>query len=301
MSTPDPPPSSGSPAPGPDAVPVCPRHADRVAYVRCQRCGRPACPECQRQAAVGVHCVDCVREAARTAPVARTAFGAPLREGRPVVTLTLIGLCLASFVLQLGVGGIGGTAWTGTWIFSPAAGAVEPWRFLTAGFLHSTGMLLHIGFNMYALWLLGPMLEQALGRWRFLSLYLVSTVAGTGMFTLLASDLGSFTTGVVGASGAVFGLFGALLPVLRRLRRDARGIIVLVAINGVLGFVVPGIAWEAHLGGFLAGLALGSAFAYAPRRYRAVVGVAAPGAVFALLVVAVTLKYVDVYGTVPFL
>lgn len=301
MSTPVPPPPPGSPAPDPDAVPVCPRHPDRVSYVRCQRCGRPACPECQRQAAVGVHCVDCVREAARTAPVTRTAFGAPVRGGRPVVTLSLIGICVVSFVLQMVVAGPGGGAWTQAWIFSPALGAVEPWRFLTAGFLHSTGMLLHIGFNMYALWLLGPMLEQALGRARFLALFLVSSVAGTAVFTLLASDLASFTTGVVGASGAVFGLFGALLPVLRRLGRDARGIVVLVAINGVLGFVVPGIAWEAHLGGFLAGLAMGAAFAYAPRRWRTAVGVLAPVVVLAVLVTAVSLKYLDVYGTVPLL
>jgi membrane associated rhomboid family serine protease len=301
MSNPVPPPPPGAPGPGPDAAPVCPRHPDRVSYVRCQRCGRPACPQCQHQAAVGVHCVDCVREAARTAPVARTAFGAPLRQGRPVVTLTLIGLCVVSFVLQLGVGGLGGTGWTQRWIFSPAAGAFEPWRFLTAGFLHSTGMLLHIGFNMYALWLLGPLLEQALGRGRFLALYLLSTVGGTVMFTLLATSVVDFRTGVVGASGAVFGLFGALLPVLRRMRRDARGIIVLVAINGVLGFVVPGIAWEAHLGGFLVGLALGAAFAYAPRRARSAVAVAAPALVAVLLVAAVSVTYLGVYGTVPFL
>jgi len=218
-----------------------------------------------------------------------------------VVTLTLIGLCVVSFVLQLGVGGLGGSAWTQRWIFSPTAGAFEPWRFLTAGFLHSTGMLLHIGFNMYALWLLGPLLEQALGRGRFVALYLLSVVGGTVMFTLLASNVVDFRTGVVGASGAVFGLFGALLPVLRRMRRDARGIIVLVAINGVLGFVVPGIAWEAHLGGFLVGLALGAAFAYAPRRARQAVAVAAPAVMAVLLVVAVSVKYLGVYGTVPFL
>ncbi|MBC7291154.1 MAG: rhomboid family intramembrane serine protease [Actinotalea sp.] len=300
MSTPGPP-QPGQPATGPEAVPVCPRHPDRVSYVRCQRCGRPACPQCQRQAAVGVHCVDCVRESARTAPVARTAFGAPLRQGRPVVTLTLIGLCVVSFGLQLGIAGIGGTAWTHAWIFSPLAGAFEPWRFVTAGFLHSTSMVLHIAFNMYALWLLGPLLEQALGRGRFLALYLLSVLGGTVMFTLLATTPDAFRTGVVGASGAVFGLFGALLPVLRRLRRDARGIIVLVAINGVLGFVVPGIAWEAHLGGFLVGLVLGAAFAYAPRRLRAAVAVVVPLLVLLLLVGAVSLKYLAALGTVPYL
>ena len=174
-------PSTGGPVPG--AVPVCPRHPDRVAYVRCQRCERPTCAECQRPAAVGVHCVDCVREAARTAPVTRTAFGAPVRAGRPVVTLTLIGLCVLSFLLQQ----VPGISWTGGLIFSPAAGQVEPWRFLTAAFLHDPQVILHLAFNMYALWILGASLENALGRARFLTLYVLSAIGGSVMVVLLAS------------------------------------------------------------------------------------------------------------------
>lgn len=270
---------------------MCPRHPDRVAYVRCQRCGRPACPECQRTAAVGVHCVDCVREHARTAPVPRTAFGAPLRGGRPVVTLSLVGLCVASFLLQLTVGG----PWTEAWIFAPFLGASEPWRFLTAAFLHSPSLLLHILFNMYALWMLGQVLEPALGRWRFLTLYLLSAVGGSVMVTALAPLTGGWFQLVVGASGAVFGLFGALLVVLRRTGRSARGIVVLLVINGVLGFVVPNIAWEAHLGGLLVGMALGAAFAYAPRDRRTLLGVGA-SVLVAVVLVAVTLA---TYATVP--
>lgn len=271
---------AAAPGADPDEVPVCPRHPDRVSYVRCQRCGRPACPECQHQAAVGVHCVDCVREASRTAPQARTAFGAPARQGRPVVTLSIIGFAVVSFILQLAVG----RAWEDLWIFAPVLGEYEPWRFLTSAFLHSRGMLLHIAFNMYALWLVGPFLEHQLGRARFVTLFLLSAVGGSVAFLLL----GPYLQGVVGASGAVFGLFGAVLVVLRRIGGDARQILVFLAINTVIGFVVPGIAWEAHLGGFLVGAALGAAFAHAPKEQRARVGVLAP-VLMGLLLLGVTL------------
>src|SRR5688500_13637796 len=113
-------------------APVCPRHPDRVAYVRCQRCGRPACPECQRPAAVGVQCVACVRDATRAAPRVRTVFGGSADSaavnGRPVVTLTIIGICVASWLLQLVTAG----EWTRLLWFWPAGGAAEPCRFLTA-------------------------------------------------------------------------------------------------------------------------------------------------------------------------
>ena len=278
--------SAGGPAP--TQVPVCPRHPDRVAYVRCQRCGRPTCAECQRTAAVGVHCVDCVREAARTAPVARTAFGAPLRGGRPVVTLTLIAMNVVSFLLQRAPG----LDWQQALIFAPFIGEAEPWRFLTAAFLHDPGFLFHLLFNMYALWILGEALENALGRARFLSLYLLSAVGGNLMVTLLASPTAdSWWTGVLGASGAVFGLFGALLLVLRRLGRSARQVVVIIGINAVLGFVIPRIAWEAHLGGLLVGAALGAAYAYAPRTRRRQVAIGATVLTAVVLVAVALLRY----------
>jgi membrane associated rhomboid family serine protease len=207
-----------------------------------------------------------------------------------VVTLTIIGLCVVSYALQRAVPG-----WTSQWAFFPVAGEVEPWRFLTAAFLHSTGGVLHILFNMYALWLVGPYLEQALGRWRFVALYVLAAVGGQVGVTLLASPAApAWFTGVVGASGAVFGLFGAVLVVLRRLGRDARQILVFLAINGALGFLLPGIAWQAHLGGLVTGLALGAAYAYAPRERRDAVSVAASAGVGTLLVVLVLLKYATV-------
>ena len=282
--------SPGVPGDGTGQPPVCPRHPDRVAYVRCQRCGRPACPECQRPAPVGVHCVDCVAEAARTSREGRTAFGGRVRGGRPVVTLTIIALCAVSYVLQLAVPG-----WTSRWAFSPVAGAYEPWRFLTAAFLHSPGQVFHILFNMIALWMVGPYLESTLGRARFATLYLVSALGGSVGAVLLAPATGTWLTAMVGASGAVFGMFGAVLVVLRRTGRDAGPIIGILVLNGVLGFVLPGIAWQAHLGGLVAGALLGAAYAYAPRDRRALVGWAAPVALVVVLA-AVTWTMYTSYG-----
>ncbi|WP_375164820.1 rhomboid family intramembrane serine protease [Arthrobacter sp.] len=140
----------------------------------------------------------------------------------------------------------------------------EPWRMVTAAFLHSTGFLLHIGFNMYALWIMGQALEPLLGRARFLALYLIAAFGGSVAVLLLTNPL----QGVVGASGAVFGLFGAMLIVQRRRGGDVRQLVVLIAINTVLGFVVPGISWQAHLGGLLAGGAAAAIIAYTPRSPR---------------------------------
>ncbi|MCG7285994.1 rhomboid family intramembrane serine protease [Cellulomonas sp. ACRRI] len=278
------------PGPAPTPPPVCPRHPDRIAYVRCQRCGRPTCPECQRPAAVGIQCVDCVREGQRAQRPARTAFGGRVAGGRPVVTLTLIGLCVVSYVLQQV-----SDRWTIDLAFVPFLGETEPWRFLTSAFLHSPSSLFHILFNMVALWSVGPFLEASFGRWRFLALYLLSAIGGSVMFLLLATPYSaSWFTVLVGASGAVFGLFGAVLVVLRRVGRSAGGIVGVLVINAVLGFVLPGVAWQAHLGGLIVGAALGAAFAYAPRDRRTLVAVGSCAAVAVLLVGAALVMYAGV-------
>ena len=277
-------------------VPVCPRHPDRVAYVRCQRCGRPACPECQRPAAVGVQCVDCVHEAKRAAPRVRTVFGGSADSaavnGRPVVTLTIIGICVASWLLQLVTSG----AWTQALWFWPWGGAIEPWRFLTASFLHSTSPL-HILFNMYALWITGQFLEPLLGRLRFGVLCLLAAVGGSVGVLLLAGDpatSAAWQTPVVGASGMVFGLFGAMLPVMRRLGRSMGQVLVLLAINGAIGFFVPNISWQAHLGGLVTGALVATAYAYAPKDRRAAVAWVVPLAGIALLVALAMWRYASV-------
>lgn len=276
------------PAQEPSAAPVCPRHPDRPSYVRCQRCGRPVCPECQRPAAVGVQCVDCVAEANRNVRSPRTALGAPVTSGRPIVTLTMIGLCVVSFILQKALGWQG---WTGTWIFSPAIGEIEPHRFLTAAFLHSENIT-HILFNMYALWITGQFLEPILGRLRFTALYLLSAVGGSVAVQLLATPgTDSWYGGVLGASGAVFGLFGALLVILRRFDQNATQIFVLIAINLAIGFVIPRISWEGHIGGLITGAAMGLAFAYAPRDQRKLWGILVPILTAIVLLGLALIKY----------
>jgi membrane associated rhomboid family serine protease len=248
----------------PDAgtqAPVCPRHPDRISYVRCQRCGRPACSECQRPAPVGVQCVDCVAEASRSAPAYRTSYGAKVRAGgKPVVTITLIALCALAFLLQF----LPGLSVETAFWYAPVYTEFQPWRMLTAAFLHSQSFLLHILFNMYALWILGNALEPLLGRFRFLALYLISALGGS-VGVLLLAPLG---VPVVGASGAIFGLFGALFVVQRQRGGDVRQIVVLIAINAALGFFVAGIAWQAHLGGLVAGALAAAVLAYIPARVR---------------------------------
>ena len=273
------------------APPVCPRHPDRVAYVRCQRCGRPTCPECQRPAAVGIHCVDCVREAARTAPQRRTVFGAPVREGGPVVTYAILGLTVLSYLLQLFLG----DTWTDALIFWPAGAEGEPYRFVTAALLHATGGtfgLTHILFNMYALWILGPSLERAFGRLRFLALYVASVVGGNVLVLLVASrtDL-SWVTGVLGASGGIFGLFGAVLIAQRRIGGDLRPIAVVLALNLAISFLVPGISWQGHVGGLVTGTALGAVYAYAPKERRTVLHAVGTAAVVVGLAALAAAKY----------
>lgn len=274
------------------AAPVCPRHPDRESYVRCQRCDRPACPECQRPAPVGIQCVDCVREQAKGTRVGRTAFGGGLARGAPRVTQAIIAGCVVLYLLQLSLG----DQVTGELAFAPFLALAEPWRFVTSAFLHSPGLVLHILFNMYALWLTGPYLEQQLGRVRFLALYLLSAIGGSVFFLLLADpfDRQQWFGGAVGASGAVFGLFAALLVVNRRLGRDSGPIMVVIGINAVLGFLIPNVAWEAHLGGLVTGLAVAAVLAYAPRQGRTGVQVAGLAAVGVVLVALVAVKAASV-------
>jgi len=280
--------SPGHPGePGAD-VPVCPRHPGRESYVRCQRCGRPTCPDCQREAPVGVQCVDCVAQARREAPVVRTALGGRARGGRPVVTLSLIGACVVVYVLQV----LGGGVVENLLAFFPAVAGAQPWRYLTSAFLHSQDSLLplHLLLNMYVLYLTGPALEQLLGRARFLALYLVSAFGGSVAFQLVWALTDGGPSYALGASGAVFGLFGALLVVQRRMRMPVGQIGVVVAINLGLSFLVPGIAWEAHLGGLATGAAVAAVLVRAPRRPALqVAGLAAVTALWVVLAVGASL------------
>jgi membrane associated rhomboid family serine protease len=239
--------ASGEAAP----APVCPRHPGVVSYVRCQRCERPTCPACQRPAAVGVQCVDCVRAASRSGRVARTAFGGRVGSARPIVTQAIIAICVIVYLLQWSDGRV-----TDRLSFVPVEAVAEPYRFVTSAFLHSPSFLLHIVMNMYALWVLGPYLESLLGHVRFAALYLLSAIGGSVGYLLLSTPAGdgNWVTQAVGASGAVFGLFSALLVINRRLGRDVGGVLGVILINLVIGFLPSlHIAWQAHLGGLVTG------------------------------------------------
>ena len=253
------------------AAPVCPRHPDRVSYVSCQRCERPTCPECQRPAAVGIQCVDCVKEQARTVRRPTSRFGAPTRTGRPLVTITLIAICVLVYIGQRADDRV-----TLELMFVPLLAETEPWRFLTAAFAHSPSGIMHILFNMFALWITGQYLEPLLGRVKFLALFLLSAVGGSVGFLLLAQlpdrlgEPSGWTTPTVGASGAVFGLFAAVLVLNRHLGRETGGIVGVLLINAVLGFVLPNIAWQAHLGGAVTGGVLAAVLALTAPKDRTV-------------------------------
>lgn len=284
--------SYGIPSAEPSAqVPVCPRHPDRPSYVRCQRCGRPACPDCQRAAAVGFQCVDCVNETRRTTPEVRTVYGGAAASGKPLVTYGIIAVCIVMYALQWIIPGqtvYEQLAYNNVFA-TPEYGAFEPWRMLTAAFLHSPDSVLHIVLNMYTLWIFGQALEPLLGRIRFLALYLISAIGGSVGYLLLNPVLvpGQGLVGVVGASGAIFGLFGAMLLVQRHRGGDTRQLWVLIAINGVIGFLIPQIAWQAHLGGLVTGALCAAVLAYTPRGPRqGLIQAAGLVAVLALLIAA---------------
>jgi membrane associated rhomboid family serine protease len=217
-------------------------------------------------ASVGFQCPECVAEGNRTVRQARTAFGGRITGNAGVVTRILIGINVVAFILQR----LLGQSATGEfWLVGVFVAHGEYYRLLTAAFLHAS--LLHIAFNMIALYAVGPQLEAALGRWRFLALYVLSALGGSVTSYLISSPIQAG----LGASGAVFGLFGATLVVLKRMRMGAGGIAILIAVNLAIGFVVPGIDWRAHMGGLFTGMILAAAFAYAPRAHRDLVAVVA--------------------------
>ncbi len=207
-------------------------------------------------------------------------------DAAPRVTQTIIGLCVAAFVLQMVFNSSvdGELNVTEEFKFAPYYATSEPWRLLTAAFLHSPNQPLHILFNMYALWMTGPYLEALLGRVRFTVLYLLSALGGSVVYLLLADpyDASSWFSGTVGASGAVFGLFGAFFIVQRRLNRDTGPLIAVIAINFVFGFL-PGIAWQAHLGGLVTGVLAAGVLVYAPKTNRTTIQAAGLAAVAVLL------------------
>jgi membrane associated rhomboid family serine protease len=245
----------------------CYRHPDRQSFVLCQRCLRTICPECQTQAAVGVICPECLADQQKAqTPAQRKAERRWARpramtatDSRPLVTYAIIGITALAFLVGL-IPGVGETVQNALLFWGPSlypelTGTFEPWRLLTAALVHAG--FWHVGLNMLALWMIGRSLEPLLGHGRFLVLYLLGALGGSVAVALL-----SFTTPVVGASGAIFGLFGALIVIGRHIGANIAGIAIILVINLVIGFI-PGfnVSWQAHVGGLVVGALVGLIYA----------------------------------------
>jgi membrane associated rhomboid family serine protease len=286
--------ASGSPQDA-QRVPVCYRHPDRETGIRCTRCERPICPECMVDASVGFQCPECVRGGsgtghAPTASMPRTIAGGAVVADPRLLTKILLGVNLAVFIaVQVRPSLLDPLVLVGVWPpapFMPIEGVAEGewYRMVTSMFTHEE--IWHIGFNMLGLWWLGGPLEQALGRARYLALYLISGLAGSALTYLLAAG----STASLGASGAIFGLFGATAVLMRRLNQDMRPVIALLVINVIITFGWSNIAWQAHLGGFAAGVVIGYAMVHAPRERRALVQYGTCALVLAVVVLMALLR-----------
>lgn len=274
------------PPPPPAGTPTCYRHPDRPTYVGCSRCGRPVCPECMRSAAVGHQCLECVQAAARSVPPVVTALGGRAATGVPLISYVLIAVNLAVFIVAK-FAPLEQVYRLALWPALVANGAF--YELVTSTFLHFE--ILHVLFNMYALYILGPPLERHLGRWRFGVLYALSAIGGSVMVYLFSP----INVPTVGASGAIYGLFGATFLAARKLHLDVRWLVALIVINLVLTFSVPGISWQGHIGGLITGALVAAAFVYAPRGRRTAVQAAASIGLlvlFALLIAARTVQLV---------
>ena len=278
----------------PAGVPTCYRHPDRETYVRCQRCDKPICPDCMRDAAVGFQCPECIKEGAKSTRQGQAVYGGKRSADPRLTSMVLVALNGLVWVAILATGWTKSTLTDrfallptgrcgseadpgsfypgadserlcsgipdGQWFPGVSDGAY--WQLVTSMFSHE--QIWHIGFNMLVLWFLGPQIEAVLGRARFLALYLVSGLAGSVLVYWLAGADSS----TLGASGAIFGLLGALLVVAYKVRGNVQSILSWLAINAVFTFLFPGISWQGHLGGFLGGVLVTAVVVYAPKNRR---------------------------------
>jgi membrane associated rhomboid family serine protease len=227
---------------------VCYRHPNRETGVACSNCGRPICPDCMTSTSVGMRCPECAGQKTRVRTMRSVT-------GDPALTYVLIGI---NVVVALG-GLLGGASATGSSIGGSVLlndGAVsrfdianhEYWRLITAGFLHAG--FFHLLFNMYALYILGTLVEPAIGRLRFGLIYFVSLLAGSFGALLLTPDKPT-----VGASGAIFGLMAAAVIVMRNrgMNPMESGLGLWIGLNLLITFTFPNISIGGHIGGLLGG------------------------------------------------
>ncbi|MCW2967464.1 MAG: Rhomboid family protein [Solirubrobacteraceae bacterium] len=263
---------------------TCYRHPNRETGVSCSNCGRPICPDCMTPTSVGMRCPECSRERTKVKTVRSL-------QSEPRVTYALIAINVIVFLaqgnLQIGTGGGGGQVFDKGALYGPLIEIKhEYWRLVTGGFLHSG--LLHIGFNMYLLYVLGRMLEPALGSVRFGLLYFAALLAGSAGALIVTPH-----SPTVGASGAVFGLMGATFLELRArgINPMAGGLLGsiggLIIFNLVLSFSLSGISIGGHIGGLIGGALVTLVYQQADRFRQPILGLV--GAV-AIGIVAVAIS-----------
>jgi len=272
----------------------CYRHPDRETGLSCSECGRPICYECMTPAPVGIRCPEHsgkpqgVQRVTSAAHRATTGIGSRRLNA---VTMFLIGLNVAVYLAELALGGQSNG--TGNWIYehgvlianaaygngAPAGVANgEWWRLISAAFLHYGPI--HLGLNMLSLYFVGSILEQIVGRWRYLLLYFVSGLAGSAGALVVTPN-----SPTAGASGAIFGVLGALFVLERRGVIATGGqVLGLIVLNLVFTFAIPGISIGGHLGGLAAGILLMLAFTRFPRSWQLSAAAAAVVAAAALIV-----------------
>ena len=256
-------------------LPTCYRHPDRETRLACSNCGRPVCVDCVRSASVGQRCLECAAPDQQQRVLDMDDVE-QRSGGMPPVTMAVLALSVGLFVLPFVLPDVAARIYGLLEQNNEFVAQGELWRLVTTAFLHSGPT--HIFFNMYALYLFGPSLEREVGSAPFAAMYLAAAIAG-GVAYYATAPLDSTA---VGASGAIFGLFGAWLAASYRGRGTAMGraslrqMLVLLGINLVIGFL-PGarIAWQAHLGGLVAGIVIAGLWMLPALRNRAVLRVLA--------------------------
>jgi membrane associated rhomboid family serine protease len=272
----------------------CYRHPNREAGVRCTRCDRPICPECMRPASVGFQCPDDAAVGRRTQRPLRNSVGAVLREAPPYVTITLVVLNIAAYLATAlpssrGINAPEYSRLFQDWQLLPydVFHRDEYFRLATAAFLHAN--LLHIAVNMMSLVFVGPYLEREIGWWRFALVYAVSALGGSAAIYAFGAPL----VPVVGASGALFGLLGACLVLVRRLNLDLQYLAGVIVLNFAFTFSVAGISRLGHIGGFVTGALCGLAIGGWPTMRTRIpdrVQLAGFGGLLVLVVLVVVLR-----------
>jgi membrane associated rhomboid family serine protease len=309
-------PSDGPPATG---VPTCYRHPGREAHIRCQRCDRTICPDCMNTAAVGFQCPECVREGSKGSRQNAALYGGERSADPRLTTFVLIGINAVVWLLITATGGarsrladLFALAPTGTCASASSPGQYYPgvpneavcdsitradgvwhlgvadgawWQLVTTAFTHIE--IWHVAMNMLALYFFGPVLEQIVGRARFLGIFAVSTLASSVMVLWFSSEQGS----TVGASGAIFGLLGALLVVARKARLNSQALLQNLGLGVVITVVGwQSISWQGHLGGLIGGAVAAAVVAYAPKAHRSAVQWTGLGVALAVLVVLAVVR-----------